>query len=46
MAADQHDAHGFDMKQHNQTWNAFMKLLQYSVIGIAAVLLLMAYFLT
>lgn len=46
MAADPHDAYGFDMKQHEQTWNAFMKLLQWSVVAIAITLALMAYFLT
>jgi hypothetical protein len=46
MAADQHDAHGFDMKQHEETWSGFLKLLQWSIVGIAIVLLLMAYFLT
>lgn len=46
MAAEHHDAHGFDMRQHEQTWSSFMKLIQFSVVGIAVVLLLMAYFLT
>jgi|GEM_PF-2546897 len=45
MAAE-HTAHDFDMKQHEQTWHGFLKLLRFSVAGIAIVLLLMAYFLT
>jgi hypothetical protein len=44
MAAEH--AHDFDLKQHEQTWHGFLKLLRYSVAGIAVVLLLMAYFLT
>ncbi|MCK6451099.1 MAG: aa3-type cytochrome c oxidase subunit IV [Alphaproteobacteria bacterium] len=47
MAAERHGgASEFDMSQHQQTWSGFCKLLLYSVIAIAVVLLLMAYFLT
>ncbi len=47
MAAEQHGSGSeFDMSQHMQTWSGFCKLLLYSVIAIAIVLALMAYFLT
>ena len=46
MASEHHGAGDFDLAPHRATWNAFMKLVLYSVVAIAIVLSLMAYFLT
>ena len=47
MAAEQHGSTpDFDMTPHLQTWHAFCHIIVYAVVGIAILLLLMAYFLT
>ena len=46
MASEHHGAGGFDLAPHTAMWNGFMKLVLYSVVAIAILLSLMAYFLT
>jgi len=38
-------AEDFDMRTHRQTWDNFIKLTNYGVVGVALLLILMALFL-
>ena len=39
MAAQHGDANGFDMSAHTQTFNGFMKLVVWGIVGVVLVLL-------
>jgi hypothetical protein len=38
MAAQQHGADDFDMESHIRTWNGFMKLVVWTIVGVILVL--------